>query len=211
MAPTVPTLARESAAWAGDQLLIGIDEAGRGPLAGPVVAAAIAFPRLILALPGVRDSKTLSAARRTALVPALHAAARAVGIGAASSREIDRLNIRVATALAMRRAVDRVLLQLVEVRALILVDGLPVLELGHPHEALVDGDAHCYSVAAAGILAKTMRDRLMQRLAARHPGFGWDRNMGYGTAGHLEALARQGPTPHHRRSFAPVSQLPLLR
>jgi ribonuclease HII len=75
----------------------------------------------------------------------------------------------------------------------------------------VDGDAHCYSVAAAGILAKTMRDKLMQRLAARHPGFGWDRNMGYGTAGHLEALARQGPTPHHRRSFAPVSQLPLLR
>ena len=209
MAPRTPTLARESASWAAGRLLVGIDEAGRGPLAGPVVAAAVAFPSGAVLLPGVRDSKTLSAARRDALVPRLHQAAAAVGIGAASCREIDRLNIRVATVLAMRRALHRMLRGLGEHPVHVLVDGLPVPELGHPHAALVDGDADCFSIAAAGILAKTLRDALMLRLARRYPGYGWERNMGYGTAAHLATLDALGPTPHHRRSFAPVSQLRL--
>ena len=209
MAPRTPTVARESAAWADGRLLIGIDEAGRGPLAGPVVAAAVAFPPGALAIPGVRDSKTLSAARREALAPRLRASASAVGVGAASCREIDRLNIRVATVLAMRRALHRLLRTLGTHPVQVLVDGLPVPELDHPHAALVDGDADCYSIAAAGILAKTVRDVLMHRLARRYPGYGWERNMGYGTAAHLATLRERGPTPHHRHSFAPVSQLRL--
>jgi ribonuclease HII len=124
--------------------------------------------------------------------------------------EIDRLNIRVATALAMRRALNRLLPALAPASVTILLDGLPMPELGHPHLALVDGDALCYSVAAAGIVAKTLRDGLMCRLARRYPGFSWHTNMGYGTAEHMAALSRQGPTRHHRRTFAPVTQLLLL-
>ncbi|HKV75562.1 MAG TPA: ribonuclease HII [Gemmatimonadales bacterium] len=205
-----PDLSREATAWAEQRLLIGVDEVGRGPLAGPVVAAAIVFPARHRAVRGVRDSKTLNARRREILAPALCGRAVAWAAGAASVGEIDRLNIRVATALAMRRALNRLLGALESTPVAILVDGLPVPELGHPHQALVDGDALCYSVAAAGIVAKTIRDRLMCRLALRHPGFAWQTNMGYGTAAHIEALGRCGPTPHHRRSFAPVSQLQLL-
>jgi len=211
VAPPIPTLARESAAWAADRLLIGIDEAGRGPLAGPVVAAAVVFPRDVAMLAGVRDSKTLSASRRDRLAPALRTTALLWALGAASCREIDSLNIRVATILAMRRALERVLSRLGATPCEVLVDGLPVVELGHSHQALVGGDAHCYTIAAAGILAKTLRDDLMQRLARRYPPYGWDRNMGYGTARHLAALTEVGPCAHHRRSFAPVSQLTLLR
>lgn len=160
---------------------------------------------------GVRDSKTLSAARRDRLAPAIRTTARLWALGAASCREIDTLNIRVATILAMRRALDRVLSIAGDTICEVLVDGLPVPELGQPHQALVDGDAHCYSIAAAGILAKTVRDDLMHRLGRRYPDYGWERNMGYGTAAHLAALTRRGPTAHHRRSFAPVSQLSLLR
>lgn len=210
MPPVTPTLARESAAWASGRLLIGIDEAGRGPLAGPVVAAAVVFPRHADQVAGVRDSKTLSAPRRGLLAPALRSAALCWALGAASSREIDSLNIRIATILAMRRALHRVLARLAAVPAEVLVDGLPVRELGHPHQALVDGDAHCYTIAAAGILAKTVRDDLMQRLSRRHPAFGWERNMGYGTASHLAAIRHTGPTAHHRRTFGPISQLTLL-
>ena len=204
-----PTLACEASAWSESLLLVGIDEAGRGPLAGPVVAAAVVFPPGAPLLAGVRDSKILSAARREAAARAIRGAALAIGIGAASRREIDRDNIRVATALAMRRAILRVLGRLASPPPRLLVDGHPVPELGLPHEALVDGDALCFSVAAAGILAKTVRDRLMGRLAPRHPAYAWDRNMGYGTAAHLAALAHHGPTAHHRQSFAPVAQLGL--
>lgn len=203
------SLEREAAAWAERRLLVGVDEVGRGPLAGPVVAAAAVFPARCTPVPGVRDSKTLSAPQRVALAAALRDTALAVGLGAASRHEIDRLNIRVATALAMRRALCRALRQLDAPRCTIVVDGLPVPELGYLHESLVDGDALCYSIAAAGILAKTVRDKLMVRLAQRHPRYDWDRNMGYGTPGHLDALSRHGPTAHHRRSFAPVSQLGL--
>jgi len=210
-----PSLAREEDAWSGRALLIGVDEVGRGPLAGPVVAAAVAFPPYAIPVRGVRDSKTLSARQRAALLPGIHLTALAVSVAAASVREIDRLNIRRATALAMRRAVARLIASAgFRDKALrggatgyrILLDGLPMPECGFEHEALVDGDALCYSIAAAGIVAKEVRDDLMRRLARRHPGYGWESNAGYGTLRHTEALASLGPSAHHRRSFAPVSQ-----
>ena len=210
MAPPRPTLAREAAVWAEGRLLAGVDEAGRGPLAGPVVAAAVVFPAGSALLDGVRDSKTLPAARREALAPRIRASALAFGIAAASVREIDELNIRVATALAMQRAVRRLLRGLPAAPLpRLLLDGFRMPELGYPHDALVDGDAHCHSIAAAGILAKTVRDRLMRLLSGRHGDYGWDRNCGYGSAAHLAAIAAHGPPAHHRRSFRPVSGLGL--
>ncbi len=162
----------------------------------------------------MRDSKVLTGPRREVLAAEIRRRAALLGVGAASPRLIDRLNIRGATAVAMRRALSRALGQPVGRGAefpgfTILVDGLPFHELGFGHEALVDGDALCYSVAAAGIIAKTIRDRLMTRLGRRYPDFGWDANMGYGTPDHLSGIERAGPTPHHRRSFTPVSQLRL--
>ncbi len=207
-----PTLERERAAWAIDHLLIGVDEVGRGPLAGPVVAAAVVFPAGCRAVRGVRDSKALPAPRREELAVTIRCRALGFAVGAASVREIDRYNIRVASALAMRRAIAR----LFSLRGLsadvthIVIDGLPLPELGYPHEALVGGDARCHSVAAAAIVAKTVRDALMRRLAARHAGYGWDTNAGYATPEHQEGLSLHGITRHHRVSFAPVAQLSLL-
>jgi len=206
--PIEPTLHRESAAWADACLLVGVDEVGRGPLAGPVVAAAVVFRPRIRRIAGVRDSKTLPPARREALAIRIRARAHRIGLGAASVREIDHWNIRVATAIAMRRAVRRAIVGLEQYR--IIVDGLPFRELGYEHEALVDGDAHCYSIAAAGIVAKSVRDRLMRQLATRHPGYGWETNAGYGTPEHQQGLQRLGPCVHHRTSFGPVAQLALL-
>jgi ribonuclease HII len=214
----LPTLDRERAAWSAARLLVGVDEAGRGPLAGPVVAAAVVFPIDADPPAGLRDSKTLSARQRVALLPLIRAHALACGVGAASVREIDRLNIRVATALAMSRAVRRACraLDAIVVAALaprpefeILLDGLRMKELGYAHDAMVDGDAHCVTIAAAGIVAKETRDTLMRALARRYPVYGWISNSGYGTARHLEALRAVGPTRHHRTSFGPVSQLSL--
>jgi ribonuclease HII len=209
----VPTLRWERVAWAAERLLVGIDEAGRGPLAGPVVAAAVIFPPGFRRIPGIRDSKILPGERRERLALRIRAGAIRIGIGAASSREIDRVNIRVASALAMRRAVRRLFgLQPRggETIALdayhLVIDGLPLPELGFPHEAVVDGDAHCYSVAAASIVAKTVRDRIMRCLAPRHPYYGWETNVGYGTPEHLDGICRSGTTRHHRISFAPVAQ-----
>lgn len=203
----MPTLQRERLAWAGQQLLIGVDEAGRGPLAGPVVAAAVVFPPGMRRINGVRDSKTLPLERREKLALLIRTRAIRIGIGAASSREIDRINIRVATALAMRRAVRRVLGALCLPPGYhLVIDGLPLPEIGFPHEAVVDGDAHCYSVAAASIVAKTVRDRIMRCLAQRHPFYGWDTNVGYGTPEHLDGIWRSGATRHHRVTFAPVAQ-----
>jgi len=203
-------LDRESAVWANGQLLVGVDEAGRGPLAGPVVAAAVVFPAGSALLEGVRDSKTLSAARREALALVIRGAALAVGVAGASVREIDGLNIRVATALAMRRAILKAMSRCPAAPPpRLLLDGHRMREIGFPHEALVDGDAHCHSIAAAGIIAKTVRDRLMRRLAATHAGYGWERNSGYGSAEHFAAIRALGPTDHHRRSFSPVSGLGL--
>lgn len=223
--PPVPTFAREAAVWADGRLLIGVDEVGRGPLAGPVVAAAVVFPAGTRSLRGLRDSKVLPATKRERLARRVRARALALGLGAASVREIDRCNIRVATARAMRRAVHRLLGDalrrgvLVDCSAItiqsetlpqslcLLLDGLPLPEIGLPHEALVDGDALCQSVAAAGVVAKTVRDGLMRRLAQRYPGYGWATNAGYGTPEHQHALQRLGPTRHHRTTFAPVAQL----
>ena len=209
MAPPVPSLAREALAWANGQLLIGVDEAGRGPLAGPVVAAAVVFPARCRRLRLIRDSKTLSLAQRERAAKRIREAALAIGVGAASVREIDRLNIRMATILAMRRAILRILPRLAPGRPIILVDGLALPELGLDHEALVDGDALCLSVSAAGIIAKTVRDRLMAALAGRYAGYEWLTNRGYGTDAHRRAIDQFGATPHHRRSFSPVAQLGL--
>jgi len=203
-----PSLERERALWAvgeGGGVVAGVDEAGRGPLAGPVVAAAVVFPPFCSKLPGLRDSKLLVPAARLRLALQVRRRALAVGVGAASVREIDRLNIRRATILAMRRALGRLSIH----PAYVLVDGLPCPELGWPHEAVVDGDAHCHCIAAASVIAKTVRDRLMQRLAGHYPLYGWASNKGYGTVYHLMALAQHGMTAHHRRSFAPVVQLEL--
>lgn len=203
----------EQEAWAqGARRLAGVDEAGRGPLAGPVVAAAVVFdPRFLeaeanRALQGLTDSKKLPAARREFFFARLSENPRVeIGIGLASVAEIDRLNILRATHLAMARALG----QLAPPPGLALVDGLPVQGLPVPHRAIVGGDAASLSIAAASIVAKVTRDRLMAALAVEHPGYGFERHKGYGTTAHLDALRRLGPCPAHRTSFAPVAQLSL--
>jgi ribonuclease HII len=208
-----PSLKRERAAWADERLLVGVDEAGRGPLAGPVVAAAVVFPPRCPAVRGLRDSKVLPAQVRLRLAQRIRQRALGFAVGAASAREIDRLNIRVATALAMRRAIRRLVISgplAPGVPHRILIDGLPLPEIGYEHEALVDGDARCHSIAAAAVLAKTVRDLLMHRLAPRHPGYGWDTNVGYGTEQHQIGIRLYGPTRHHRLTFEPLAQLTLF-
>ncbi|MGH7569283.1 MAG: ribonuclease HII [Gemmatimonadales bacterium] len=203
-----PSLERERALWReGRSVVAGVDEAGRGPLAGPVVAAAVVFPAGMKPIRGLDDSKRLSPAGRARLAAIIRERAAAVAVGAASVREIDRLNIRRAGILAMRRALER--LPATCRPAYVLVDGLPVPELGLAHEAIVDGDARCHCVAAASIIAKTLRDRLMDRLGARHPVYAWGTNRGYATEAHRAALVLYGPTSHHRFSFTPVAQLEL--
>ena len=174
----------------------GVDEVGRGPLAGPVVAAAVILPHPI---DGLADSKTLSAAKRERLCQQIMAQAL-VGIGGASVREIDQQNILQATLLAMRRAVAR----LPEPPTLALVDGNQNPGLGLRTELVIKGDARVPEISAASIVAKVVRDRLMVRLARRYPHYGWERNAGYGSALHREAMAAVGVTVHHRRSFAPL-------
>jgi ribonuclease HII len=220
-----PTLVRERAVWAEEHLLVGVDEAGRGPLAGPVVAAAVVFPTGCKAVRGLRDSKMLPASVRVRLAERIRQRVIAFGIGAASAHEIDHYNIRIASAIAMRRAIARLIRRSTLARFptnpgcrvcgepgqhyRIIIDGLPLPEIGYAHEALIDGDARCQSISAAAILAKTIRDRLMQRLAERYPGYGWETNVGYGTEEHCEGLRIQGPTRHHRLTFAPLAQLTL--
>ncbi len=192
-------LALERELWAeGLTRVAGIDEAGRGPLAGPVVAAAVIFHPEVR-VPGVTDSKQLSEKVRGELVVEIRRRALCIGVGAASPKEVDRLNILRATHLAMRRALARLSVRPEHV----LVDGLPA-ELGCHHTAIVEGDAKSFTIACASIVAKTTRDRLMKRLALRYPDYGWETNVGYGTPEHVTALGLFGPTPHHRRSFVPV-------
>ena len=183
----------------------GVDEVGRGPLAGPVVAAAVILVDGV-AIEGAADSKSLTATDRTQLAREIHARADAVAIGAASAREIDRVNILRATARAMNRALGRLATRPDHV----VVDGLPVRDLEWEHEAVVGGDAIVHSIACASIVAKVCRDRLMTRLAARYPDYGWERNKGYATREHREAVRRCGLTPHHRTSFGLLQlELPL--
>ena len=196
-------LHHEHLAWASGRFLIGIDEVGRGPLAGPVVAAAVCFPIDHPGIAGVRDSKKVARhAERVRLVQQIQCEALAWGLGAASVREIAQHNIRRATALAMRRALRRCRARLgADVITTIMVDGLRVPELQADHEALVKGDAHCHAIAAASLIAKVARDRLMQALAVRRPDYGWHTNVGYATQAHIAALRTHGRTPHHRELF----------
>ena len=188
-----------------DGPVAGVDEAGRGPLAGPVVAAAVILDRQ--AVPdGLNDSKQLLPAKRAVLDMEIRRSAICFGIGLCSVEEIDTLNILWATMLAMRRAVEAMAREC----AHILVDGNRCPDWRWASTAVVEGDAKCLSIAAASILAKEERDRMMVRAARDHPHYGWERNKGYGTPEHLEALRVHGPTPLHRKSFAPVAQLVLL-
>jgi ribonuclease HII len=187
-------------------LLAGVDEVGRGPLAGPVVACAVIMPPNIPAIRGVDDSKQLSAVMRARLVDRILSRAVAVSLGAASVREIDRFNIYRASVLAIRRALDRLPVR----PAHVVIDGKRIAHFTYAHTAVVGGDARCYSVACASIVAKVTRDRLMSRLARRYPSYGWEHNFGYATPDHISALESVTPTRHHRTSFLRVRQQLLL-
>lgn len=182
-------------------MICGVDEAGRGPLAGPVVAAAVILDPARPVV-GLADSKKLGAARREKLAAEIRASALAWCVAAASVAEIDELNILQATLLAMQRAVAGLAIAPVEV----LIDGNRCPHLAIPARAIVGGDATVAAISAASILAKTVRDAGMLELHERYPAYGFDRHKGYGTAAHLAALARHGPCDAHRRSFAPVRE-----
>jgi len=184
----------------------GLDEAGRGPLAGPVVAACVVLPLPDLSIPaalrGLTDSKRLSPTRREAFVGILRSMPGvSIGVGWASAADIDRINILQATRRAMARAVAAVH----PAPDFVLVDGLPVDELPIPSRAIIRGDSASLSIAAASVVAKVVRDHRMAALDFRYPGYGFARHKGYGTAAHMDALRRLGPCPLHRRSFAPVA------
>lgn len=191
---------------AGARAIAGVDEVGVGPLAGPVVACAVVFAERPW-LPGLGDSKQLTRAQRERLDGEIRKQAHAIGVAEVWPAEIDRLNVYRAALEAMRRAV----LALGVAPDHLLVDARVVPGLAIPQTPLIGGDARDGSIAAASIVAKVHRDALMQRLDAGHPGYGFAQNKGYGTADHLAALRRLGPTPLHRRSFAPVSQLSLFK
>jgi ribonuclease HII len=200
MAVIVPTLRVERPLWtAGATRVVGVDEVGVAPTCGAVVAAAVIMPPNCHRIPGVRDSKTLSAAQRERLAPVIRRRAIAVGIGAASVADIDRLNIYHATHLAMRRAIARL-----GGHDHVLVDGNRIADFEAqvgPYTAIVDGDAKVYSIACASVVAKVVRDRMMGRLAIRYPAYGWEHNQGYATREHRDAIRAHGLTPHHRRSW----------
>jgi ribonuclease HII len=200
MAVVVPSLRHERRLWnEGCIRVAGVDEVGVAPTCGAVVAAAVIMRPGCHRIPGVRDSKTLSLAQRERLFPIIRRRAVAVGVGAASVREIDRLNIYHATHLAMRRAIARL-----GGHDHVIVDGNRIVgfeaQVG-PYTNVVDGDAKVYSIACASIIAKVVRDRMMARLAARYPGYGWEHNQGYATRDHRDAIRALGLTPFHRRSF----------
>lgn len=186
-------------------LVAGVDEAGRGPLAGPVVASAVILDPA-RTIEGLDDSKRLSAPRRAVLEAEIRARALHVGIGMASVEEIDTINILQATFLAMTRAVEGLGVEPQE----LWVDGNRLPRWRWPARAFVGGDGLHACISAASIIAKETRDRLMIAAAAEHPHYGWERNKGYGSAAHMAALRQHGPSPLHRRSFAPVAQLCLL-
>jgi ribonuclease HII len=197
----VPTLAREWALWRdGARRVAGVDEVGMACLAGPVVAAALVVKPYCRKIPGVRDSKTLSLQQREKLYDEILKRALAVGVGAASVTEINKINILKASHLAMFRALKRV-----QPYDHALIDGRDFREIDlGPHTAIVDGDALSYAIASASIVAKVTRDRLMHKLAVRYPGYGWENNVGYATRRHLQGLREHGLTPFHRLAYAPV-------
>ncbi|MDF3129900.1 ribonuclease HII [Kiritimatiellaeota bacterium B1221] len=199
--------AEHAALQSGVFRVAGVDEAGRGPLAGPVVAAAVMFPSACLQgepadiIAGIQDSKVLSAKKRAQLLPEiLQYPGVIVGVGCCDSTEIDQLNILRATHLAMRKA----LLNMKELPGLALVDGLPVQGLPTDSRSMIKGDRRCFSIAAASIVAKETRDSMMKELDLKYPEYGFAQHKGYGTRKHITALEKWGPCPIHRRSFAPV-------
>ena len=199
--PLAPDYAFETEHGAPATRVCGIDEAGRGPLAGPVVAGAAVIDMARLPQ-GLNDSKKLTYKKREQLFAELMDTAD-IGIGIATVEEIDEINILQATMLAMTRA----LAALATPPAFALIDGNRIPKFATPARAIVKGDARVLSIAAASIAAKVTRDRIMCEMALAHPGYGFEKHMGYGTAMHLNALARLGVTPHHRRSFAPVRKM----
>lgn len=184
-------------------LLAGVDEVGRGPIAGPVVACAVIMPPETRAIAGVDDSKRLTHVQRVRLAAKIRERAVAFALGAASVREIDRINIYQASVLAMRRALGRLKVTPDHV----VIDGRAMRTLPIPHTAVVHGDARCFSIACASILAKVTRDLLMTRLGQRYPHYIWGDNSGYTTRAHVAGLASYGITPHHRKSFCRISDL----
>ncbi len=198
---SLPLLEQCALPWHPPGLVAGVDEAGRGPLAGPVVAAAVILDELN-PIAGLADSKVLTAARREALYDEIRAKALCCSVAEASVDEIDAINILQATMLAMRRAVQGLRLRPV----LVLVDGNRIPPLDVPAEAIVKGDALVQAISAASILAKVERDRWCARLHERYPQYGFAAHKGYGTAEHMEALRAHGVCPEHRRSFAPVAR-----
>src|SRR5256884_6913540 len=184
-------------------LLAGVDEVGRGPIAGPVVACAVIMPAETRAIVGVDDSKRLTHEQRVRLAAKIRERAVAFALGAASVREIDRINIYQASVLAMQRAVSRLKVTPDHV----VIDGRSMRTLPIPHTAVVHGDARCFSIACASIIAKVTRDLLMTRLSTRYPHYIWDQNAGYTTRAHVAGLTSYGITPHHRKSFCRISDL----
>ena len=211
---------RTSAMWAFERSLVpehawasyaGVDEAGRGALAGPVVAAAVILGGDLSGWIGVNDSKQMTRKRREVWYEEIHRRALSVGVGLATVEEIDRLNILHASRLAMGRALRGLPMH----TSFVLADGpyLPLDDRGGlwGGEAVVDGDARCLSIAAASIVAKVERDRMMEQLSTVHPNYGFAQHVGYGTQLHLARLREFGPCQHHRESFAPVRQLTQVR
>ena len=201
----MPWALEEEAKQAGFDLVAGVDEAGRGPLAGPVVAAAVILPAGF-DIAGVRDSKTLSPEARERLFDRITEGAAAVGVGLCDHAEIDRMNILRASLLSMSRAVDALCVR----PGFLIVDGKFKAPLDIPQRAVIRGDALCVSVAAASIVAKVTRDRMMEDFDRRYPGYGFCRHKGYGTAEHLAALSARGPCPIHRLSFKRVLPDPIF-
>jgi len=204
--PRTPHLKAEYALWqAGKRYVVGVDEVGMGPLCGPVVAAAVLVRPHTRKIKGVRDSKTLSSLQRARVVEQIKARAVAWGIGAASVTEIERINIRNAAALAMRRALRRL-----PPYDHVLIDGQKISGLEEhigPYTSIVKGDASSYAIACASVLAKVTRDRLMANLAIRYPGYGWEHNAGYATRDHVAGLRELGLSPHHRRTFQRIRRI----
>ncbi len=195
-----PHLKVEYALWqAGQRLVVGVDEVGMGALCAPVVAAAVLIRPNTRKIKGVRDSKTLSARQRERLVDDIKIRSLAWGVGAASVIEIERLNIRNAAHLAMRRAIGRL-----PAYDHVLVDGQKIAGIEDhigPYTPIVKGDASSYAIACASVIAKVTRDRLMAKLALRYPGYGWEHNAGYATRDHVAGLRAYGVTPFHRRTY----------
>ena len=190
-------------------LVFGLDEAGRGPWCGPVVAACVCWPDGQIPeelTHAINDSKKLSAKKREALFPKIMNSNAIVGIGQASAEEIDKINILQASFLAMKRALD-----MVKGKggnpAFALIDGNKLPKWDIPMQAIIGGDAKSLSIASASIVAKVTRDHIMQDLAKEYPQYGWDKNAGYGTKAHIEALEKYGITPHHRKTYAPIAKL----